>query len=107
MRTREFYKIDLYSLKNKPRVHYSKQNKTKPTLKFHISPAILYLKQKQAAEYTAACLFNISTNRLNEDILQYEQRCQDVHYRGNLLEVTAKHIQTNIKNHTGEDTVRD
>ena len=28
MRTREFYKIDLYSLKNKPRVHYSKQNKT-------------------------------------------------------------------------------
>ena len=29
MRTREFYKIDLYSLKNKPRVHYSKQNKTK------------------------------------------------------------------------------
>ena len=104
MRTREFYKIDLYSFKKQTS---GTLQQTKPTLKFHISPATLYLKQKQAAEYTAACLFNISSNSLNEDILQYEQRCQDVHYRGNLLEVTAKHIQTNIKNHTGEDTVRD
>ena len=45
--------------------------------------------------------------RLDEDMLQDKQHCEDVHHRAYLIEIATDEVNDNIGNHTKENTVRD
>ena len=67
----------------------------------------IYTQQKTCLTRKLGRFTIIAGCRLDEDMLQDKQHCEDVHRRAYLLEIATDEVNDNIGNHTKENTVRD
>ena len=52
-------------------------------------------------------IFIVAAESSDEDVFQYEENCQYIHCRSQLLEVAAYKVYEHVCDHSDEDAVRD